>query len=281
LRSEVKRFSTNASRAALKLIRKNFFANQKKSEPLKALILAAGLGTRLMPLTATTPKALVKVNGVTLLEIAIRKLAAADFNEIIVNVHHHADQVISYLKMSQFGDLSITISDETEQLLDTGGAILKAKWFLDGKEPFLVHNVDVISDISLEAMLAVHKNSGGLATLSVIDRNTKRYFLFDNELKLAGWTDTSSGEIRWSFNPLPQAKKLAFSGIHIISPEIFNLFKDKGRFSIIETYLDLSKTKPIYGYIQEGMNWFDLGKPEQVEMVATYLNEHPELIESI
>jgi NDP-sugar pyrophosphorylase family protein len=248
---------------------------------LKALILAAGLGTRLLPLTATMPKALVKVNGVTLLEIAIRKLAAAGFNEIIVNVHHHADQVISYLEMRQYGNVIINISDETEQLLDTGGAILKAKWFLDGKEPFLVYNVDVISDISLEAMLAAHKNRGGLATLSVMDRNTKRYFLFDNELKLAGWTDTFSGETRWSYNPIPQVKRLAFSGIHIISPEIFNLFKEKGRFSIIETYLDLSKTKPIYGYIQEGMTWFDLGKPEQVEMVSGYLKEHPEFLKSI
>jgi NDP-sugar pyrophosphorylase family protein len=248
---------------------------------VKALILAAGLGTRLMPLTATTPKALVKVNGITLLEIAIRKLVAAGFDELIVNVHHHADQVISYLEMSQFGNVIISISDETDQLLDTGGAILKAKWFLDGKEPFLVHNVDVISDIDLEALLATHFSKGGLATLSVMDRTTKRYFLFDDELTLAGWTDTSTGEIRWSGNPLPQAKRLAFSGIQIINPEIFYLFKEKGRFSIIDTYLDLSKTKPIHGYIREGMTWFDLGKPEQVELVSEYLQEHPKFIKSI
>jgi NDP-sugar pyrophosphorylase family protein len=244
------------------------------------MILAAGMGTRLMPLTARIPKALVELNGITLLEIAIRKLAREGFNEIIVNVHHHADQVIKYLEMSQFGNLEIVISDETDQLLDTGGGIMKAKWFLDGDDPFLVHNVDVISNISLKAMLDEHNKKGSLATLSVLERATKRYFLFDEALRMRGWTDTSTGEVRWAGDPLPVAKQLAFSGIHIISPEIFNLVNEQGRFSIIDTYLKLASGNQISGFLQDGMTWFDLGKPEQLDVVARFMKDHPELTTS-
>jgi NDP-sugar pyrophosphorylase family protein len=244
---------------------------------LKALILAAGLGTRLMPLTTHTPKALVKVNGMTLLEIAIRRLASQGFNEIIVNVHHHADQVINYLEMSQFENVQIAISNETDQLLDTGGAILKAKWFLNGKEPFLVHNVDVISNLSLKTILTEHKDRNALATLSVIDRVTKRYFLFDDGLRLRGWTDTSNGEIRMAGGSDFTLRKLAFSGIHVISPGIFNLIEEQGRFSVIDTYLKLAADHPIHGFLQPGMTWFDLGKPDQIATVSTYLADHTEI----
>jgi N-acetyl-alpha-D-muramate 1-phosphate uridylyltransferase len=242
---------------------------------LKALILAAGLGTRLMPLTAATPKALVSINGITLLEITVRKLAREGFTDIIVNVHHHAGQVKDFLKGFHFQGVSISISDESSQLLDTGGAIVKARWFLDGNNPFLVHNVDVISDISLKGLLANHLERGGLATLSVIDRLTKRYFLFDDSLQLRGWTDTSTGETRWSCDPLLDAKSLAFSGIHIINPEIFKLMEEEGRFSIIDTYLKLAKSESIFGHIQTGQTWFDLGKPDQLAGVAKYLIENP------
>jgi N-acetyl-alpha-D-muramate 1-phosphate uridylyltransferase len=262
----------SAKPAGLKQIRRNFFVNQKKSDPdLKALILAAGLGTRLRPLTASTPKALVSINGVTLLEIAIRKLSKEGFNDIIVNVHHHADQVIDFLKHHRFPDASISISDESSELLDTGGAILKARWFLDGKEPFLVHNVDIISDISLQTVFNAHIAKGGLATLSVSDRQTKRYFLFDDDLKLKGWTDTSTGEIRWAGDAVQGARQLAFNGIHIISPEIFSLIKEKGKFSIISTYLGLADKHPIFGQIQTGKTWFDLGKPDQLGIAAKFL----------
>ncbi len=222
---------------------------------MKALILAAGLGTRLMPLTASVPKALVSINGITLLEIAIRKLAREGFNEIIVNVHHFAGQVVDYLKMSQFENVNIAISDETDLLLDTGGAILKARWFLDGNEPFLVHNVDVISNISLKALLSEHIERKGLATLSVIDRQTRRYFLFDESLKLRGWKDTFSGETRWSGDPMPDAKPLAFSGIHIIDPGMFNLIEEQGKFSIVDTYLRLAG---IGVYLRAHAAWGDL-----------------------
>ena len=243
---------------------------------MKALILAAGLGTRLMPLTAGIPKALVKVNGTPLLEIAIRNCAAQGFNELIVNVHHHADQIRDYLSSHSFPGTSINISDESDLLLDTGGAILKAKSFLDGKEPFLVHNVDIISNIDLNHLIYYHIENKCLATLSVLERNTKRYFLFDINLRLTGWTDTSTGEIKWCGTPAENATKLAFSGIHIISPEIFKYFDNRGRFSIIDTYLKLGANHLICGYLQPGVTWFDLGKPEQIEAVSSFLQNQPE-----
>jgi len=243
---------------------------------LKALILAAGMGTRLMPLTANIPKALVSINGATLLEIAIRKLARNGFTDIIVNVHYHAGLIKEFLNRYPFQGINISISDESGQLLDTGGAILKARWFLDGKEPFLVHNVDIISDISLQDLLSKHLSGGGLATLSVSDRQTRRYFLFDDTLKLRGWTDLSSGEIRWAGDPIQQARPLAFNGIHLINPEIFRLMEEEGRFSIIDIYLRLAKTKSIYGYLQSGQTWFDLGKPDQLAVVSRFLKDHPE-----
>lgn len=243
---------------------------------MKALILAAGLGTRLMPLTANIPKALVKVKGITLLELVINKLVRSGISEIIVNVHHHASKVIEFLEQSNFPGAKIAISDESDELLDTGGAILKAKWFLDGEEPFLVHNVDVISDIDLHAFLDEHYKRDGLATISVGERHTKRYFLFDSTLRLAGWTDTSKNLVRWAAGPIEGERALAFSGIHIINPEIFGMLEGNRKFSIIDAYLRIAKSESIFGYIQPEQVWFDVGKPDQLEMVANYLDSHPE-----
>ena len=203
-------------------------------------------------------------------------MAREGFSNIIVNVHHHAAQIVEFLKRNQFQGASISVSDESGELLDTGGAILKARWFLDGKDPFLVHNVDIISDISLQSVLTAHMAKGGLATLSVSHRQTKRYFLFDNMLRLKGWTDTSSGEIKWAGDPIEQPQKLAFNGIHIINPEFFNLLEEEGRFSIIDTYLKLAEDHIIFGQVQPGKTWFDLGKPDQLEVVASFLKDHPE-----
>ena len=269
----------HANPAAPRQKKKSIFVNRKKSEPsLKALILAAGLGTRLMPVTTDIPKALVSINGITFLELAIRKIAGEGFSDIIVNVHHHAGLVMEFLNQHHFPGVNISISDESSKLLDTGGAILKARWFLDGKEPFLVHNVDVISDLNLKALLSEHALRGGLATLSVTDRQTRRYFLFDDTLKLTGWTDSSSGEIRWAGDPLLKAHPLAFNGIHMINPEIFRLMDEEGRFSIIDTYLRIAGKSAIYGYLQPGQTWFDLGKPDQLEVVSRFLSNHPEYI---
>jgi N-acetyl-alpha-D-muramate 1-phosphate uridylyltransferase len=245
---------------------------------LKAIILAAGLGTRLMPMTIATPKALVKINSIPMLELVIRKLAKEGCTDIIVNVHHLAGQVMEFIAGQDFPGVNISISDESRQLLDTGGAILKARWFLDGNEAFLVHNVDVMSDISLKSLLAEHRERGGLVTLPVLDRPTKRYFLFDDDLRLRGWTDTSSGETRWAGAAVENSRMLAFSGIHVISPEIFSLMKEKGTFSIIGTYLNLAGERSIYGSLQTGHTWFDLGKPDQLKFAENHLKANPEFM---
>lgn len=242
------------------------------------MILAAGLGTRLLPLTSVLPKALVTVHGKTLLELAIRKVAGAGFNDIIVNVHHHAVQVIDFLRQTTFPGISISISDESGQLLETGGAILKARDFLDGNEPFLVHNVDVVSNLDIREMLRQHSVHNSLATLSVSNRKTKRYFLFGKEMRLKGWTDISTGEVRRAGVPDPEETKLAFNGIHIINPAIFNKIRETGRFSIVNTYLDLAKENEIRGYVQPGLTWFDVGKPDQLEELSKFTSNHPEFI---
>jgi NDP-sugar pyrophosphorylase family protein len=243
---------------------------------VKAMILAAGLGTRLLPLTINAPKALVTVNGITLLELAVNKLLSAGISEIIVNVHHHSSKVIDFLEKHPFPGAEIAISDESGGLLDTGGAILKARWFLEGNEPFIVHNVDVISDINLNSMLIEHIKKGGMATLSVAERQTKRYFLFDPGMKLAGWTDTSKDIVRWTEKPVEGANPLAFNGIHILNPDIFRLITERESFSVVDTYLRLAGTENIFGYLQENNTWFDAGKPDQLEKVSAYLKDHPE-----
>ncbi len=246
---------------------------------MKAMILAAGLGTRLMPLTASTPKALVPVNGIPLLELAIRRLMQEGFDELIVNVHHFALKVINYLAEQEFGDSIICISDESGTLLDTGGGMQNASWFLEGDEPFLVWNVDVVSDIDLRKMMDAHTASGALATLAVRQRTSGRYLLFDEESRLRGWEDTGTGELRWAGPPCPQALRKAFSGIHIISPGIFSLITETGKFSIIDTYLRLGGTHLIRGYDHtEGSSWFDAGKPEQLQRITDYLTRNPEYL---
>lgn len=236
------------------------------------MILAAGLGTRLMPLTASTPKALVKVNGTTLLEIAIRRLAAHGSREIIINIHHFPEQMLAFIRDYRQPGVTLAVSDESGELLDTGGAILHARWFLDGKEPFLVHNVDVISDISLDDLYQSHIKSGNLATLAVSERKSSRYFLFDKKSHLAGWKDTANNVIRHAGRADITSRPLAFSGIHVISPGIFPLLTEKGRFSIVDAYLRLAEKHPICAFRHSPDQWFDVGKPGQIEPAAAYLS---------
>lgn len=238
---------------------------------MKAMILAAGLGTRLKPYTDNKPKALVEINGRPLLDLVLETVIQAGFNEIIVNVHHFADQVVDHLKANTYGEAILHISDESDLLLDTGGALMKAKWFLDGNEPFLVHNVDIISSLNLKEFLKAHLHKNPLATLAVSDRKTSRYFLFDQDLRLRGWENLSSGE-RVLRNDAPgHLQRLAFSGIHMISPDIFTHLDQSGRFSIVPAYLELANTCPIYGYPHDPKNWFDLGKMENFPGAAEFL----------
>jgi NDP-sugar pyrophosphorylase family protein len=242
------------------------------------MILAAGLGTRLMPLTEETPKALIGLNGIPMLALAIGKLRQSGFREIIVNIHHHSHMIKEYLERLHFPDTHLAISDESKELLETGGGILNARWFLDGSDPFLVFNVDVITSLDLSYLYSEHLKSGALATLAVSQRESGRYFLFDRHNNLCGWKNARNGSTRWVNDPVPEAAALAFSGIHIISPEIFSLFRETGRFSIVDVYLRIAKSHPIKAFDHTGQVWFDLGKPEQIGVVSDFLRSHPELI---
>jgi NDP-sugar pyrophosphorylase family protein len=230
---------------------------------MKAFILAAGLGTRLVPYTLDRPKALVELKGITLLERAIRKVNELDVSEIIINVHHFGDQIIEFLKSKGSFNLPISVSDEREQLLDTGGAILKAKQLLGSNEPFLLYNVDVLSAIDLTSLSNYHAQKGGLATMAVRDRITDRYMVFDQEMVLAGWRNIRTGEEKLLRNN-NYLQNFAFSGIQIVEPAIFSLITETGKFSVIQLYLRLAADHNIYGFIDNSSLWMDLGKPEQL-----------------
>jgi NDP-sugar pyrophosphorylase family protein len=230
---------------------------------MKAFILAAGLGTRLAPLTLDRPKALVELKGVTLLERAIRKVNELEVSEIIINIHHFGDQIIDFLYKNRHFNNKIVISDEREQLMDTGGAMLKAKDLLGIEEPFLLYNVDVLSAIDLNAMSSYHNQKGGLVTMAVRERITDRYLVFDPDMLLSGWKNVKTGEEKIS-RPCQHTRNFAFSGIQIIEPEIFPLITETGKFSIIDLYLRLAKSEDIFGYHDPSDYWMDLGKPDQL-----------------
>ncbi|MFK7907222.1 MAG: NDP-sugar synthase [Chitinophagales bacterium] len=247
---------------------------------MKAMIFAAGLGTRLRPLTNHKPKALVEVNGTPLLEIVIQRLKQHGFTNIVVNVHYFAKQIIRFLEAKNHFDIQISISDETGLLLETGGGLLKAKPFFEGKdnEPFLVHNVDILSDIDLATLYQSHLQNNPLATLVVRNRKTSRYLLFDEKNQMCGWKNVKTGEVRMMRDSALslEPKALAFSGIHVISPSIFQYMPEQeSAFSIIETYLQAAKTQKIMAYPSDDSNWLDVGKPEslaQAEVLIKNLN---------
>ena len=234
---------------------------------MKAMILAAGLGTRLRPLTDNRPKALVEVAGHTLLEIALRRLQEFGIREVIVNVHHFADTVVDYLKKNGDFGMRVEISRE-EVLLDTGGGLKKAAWFFQESsadhEPFLLHNVDVLSTIDLGRMVQFHRENDALATLAVQDRQTTRYLLFDQQNQLCGrraGRDQKPEMVRG----VPKTEALAFSGVHVISPRLLALLTEEGIFSIITTYLRLAgQGERILAFRADDYYWRDLGKPDNV-----------------
>lgn len=237
---------------------------------MKAMIFAAGLGTRLRPLTNDKPKALVPVNGTPLLEIAIRRLKYFGYDDILVNVHHFGQQIIDFLEKRQHFGIRITISDEREELLDTGGGLKKAAPFF-GDEPFLLYNTDVLSDIDLQALREAHQQKEALATLAVRRRETSRYLLFDESLQLCGWKNARTGEVRLSRKP-PNTTPLAFSGIHILSPGIFDFMPaSRSVFSIIDVYLEAARSHPLYGYRHDDTRWLDVGKHPALEQAEALL----------
>lgn len=239
---------------------------------MKAMILAAGLGTRLRPLTNDRPKALVEVAGRTLLEITLARLREFGVREVIVNVHHFADMVEHYLRAKSNFGMRIEISREDDLLLGTGGGLKKAGWFFEQKpgseEPFLLHNVDVISNVDLRRMIGFHHARQALATLAVQDRETSRYLLFNELLELCGRKSGWGGKpemVRQAIDSRP----LAFSGIHIISPRFTSMMTERGAFSIVDSYLRLAaQGDKIVAFRADEYYWRDLGKPEQVAKAA-------------
>jgi NDP-sugar pyrophosphorylase family protein len=241
------------------------------------MILAAGLGTRLRPLTDDRPKALVAVAGRTLFEIALLRLRAFGVREVIVNAHHYADMIVAYLDANHNFGMMIEVSRE-EELLSTGGGLKKAAhFFLDSsgsaEEPFLVHNVDVVSSIDLARMARFHAEHAALATLAVQDRATSRYLLFDEQGRLCGRRAGLSGEPEM-VRPAQKIQALAFAGIHLLSPRIFAKMEQQGAFSIIDAYLRLAAGgERIVAYRADDCYWCDLGRPESIAQAERDLAE--------
>ena len=237
---------------------------------MKAMVLAAGLGTRLRPLTNDRPKALVEVCGRTLLEITLTRLRSFGIQDVIINVHHYADMVIDRIKAANNLGMHIEFSRE-DILLDTGGGLKKAAWFLGGEsrdkkeDPFILHNVDVVSAIDLQRMVEAHKNSKALATLAVQDRKTSRYLLFNDQLELCGRRLVKEEKTEIA-RPSQNMTELAFAGIHVISPRIFPLLTEDGVFSIVPAYLRLAaQGEKIQAFRADEYYWRDLGKPENIQ----------------
>jgi len=238
---------------------------------MRAMILAAGLGTRLKPITNNIPKALVKISGTTLLEIGIKKLKTQGISDIIVNVHHFAEQIKKFLTVNYNFGINISISDETEKLLDTGGGLKKAIWFFDDGKPFLLHNVDVISNINLETLYSFHLNSNAIATLAVRERESSRYLLFNSENILRGWKNIRTNKII-SSEDVKSLREYAFSGIHIIDPKIFPSMPDGDIFSMIDLYLKVMKSKNICSYVDKDSFWMDVGNLESLKNAEKNFN---------
>lgn len=238
---------------------------------MKAMIFAAGLGTRLAPITEHTPKALVPLSGKPVIQHVLDYLSKQEIiTDVIVNVHHFAEQVIDYLEQQQWANLNITISDEREELLDTGGGLKKASWFLDGNAPFLVYNVDVLTNLDIKKMLAFHQEKKGLATLATQKRTTTRPLLFDQHDILCGWANRAR-DVEKIIRPVNDYYEVGFSGIHIIDPLFLKLISEKGVFSIMEPYLRLAKEYQFCSFQHNNDWWTDIGTHENLKKAESFL----------
>lgn len=230
---------------------------------MKAMILAAGVGSRLMPLTRETPKALIEVAGAPMIERVIRRLQAAGVTELVVNLFHLGERIVEYLASQGDFGLHIAFTREAE-LLDTGGGLKHAAWFFDDGRPFFLHNVDVLSDIDLAGLLRFHQRVGALATLAVQRRPSARQLVFDREGRLCG-RETPAG-VEWATGPIGDSERLAFTGIHVIDPAIFPRITETGAFPIIRAYLRLAGAgERIVAHRADGSYWQDIGSPEKLE----------------
>ena len=244
---------------------------------MKAMIFAAGLGTRLKPITDTIPKALVPVCGEPLLKHVITRLKDAGIDDIVVNVHHFADQIVNYLEQNDFG-VRMAVSDESDRLLETGGGVLHARDLLLNPEGrFLVHNVDILSDLDISAFMEAWR-PGTLASLLVSPRKTQRYLLFDDDMRLVGWTNLSTGEVRSPYPGLDPSgyTMLAFSGIHQMSDDVFGVMESEGmgeRFPIMDFYLKVCDRYPIYGIRPASIELIDVGKLDTLAVAEEFIRK--------
>jgi len=234
---------------------------------MKGLIFCAGLGTRFKPWTDHHPKALAVVNGKSLLQRNVEYLQQYEIRDLIVNVHHFADQIEEEIRRNDGWGSSIRISDERNEVLETGGGLLKAAPMLHG-ERFVALNVDILTDLDLEAMISFHKKQKNLATLAVSRRETSRYFLFDETGQMCGWRNVKTGDEKISRKHSPLLQK-AFSGVHIIENNLLSLIKQTGKFSIVDVYLDLSVSNKIGGFDHTGSKLIDVGKPDSVQVAES------------
>ena len=263
---------------------------------MKAMIFAAGTGSRLKPLTDHTPKALIPIGGKPMLEHVILKLKSSGFDQIVINIHHLGNQIVDFLEANNNFGVRIEISDESDYLLDTGGGIKKATSLLCGNEPFLIHNVDIlsnvdlkklydthvqtnplVSNVDLKKLYDTHVQTNPLATLLVSQRNTSRYLLFNKENRLCGWRNHETGEVK-SYYPYfdpDQHNEYAFSGIHVLSPKILELMEEwTGKFSIINFYLAICAKTDIRAYMADNLKLLDIGKPETLAAAEEWLRQN-------
>jgi N-acetyl-alpha-D-muramate 1-phosphate uridylyltransferase len=230
---------------------------------MKGMIFAAGLGTRFRPWTDNHPKALAMVNGKSLLQRNIEYLQQYGITEVVVNVHHFADQIIDAVKKNHGWGSTILISDESNEVLETGGGLLKAKSLLQGDECFVTINADILTDLSIKRLLDYHKDYKPLISFGVTNRKTSRYFLFDEYDRLCGWRNKKTGEERIAVAKKDLVER-AYSCVVVFEPSIFSLIKQQGKFSLVETYLGLAKDHLILGYEHSGDKLVDVGKPESI-----------------
>ena len=234
------------------------------------MIFAAGLGTRLQPLTNKYPKALVEIEGYALLDIALRKMQHLGIQRVIINVHHHAEQIVTFLRNYELTDMEILISDECDLLMDTGGGLLKAKHLFIKDLPILIYNVDVLTDVSILGLINHHKNSDNLVSMFTQNRDASRYLLFDENNELCGWQNPKTGEEKWSTIPKPVFKK-GYNGIQIVNYELLSLLKTSGAFPIIPTYIELAATFKIGCWNDDNAKWFDIGSIAKMDNALNYL----------
>ena len=227
------------------------------------MIFAAGLGTRFKPWTDKHPKALAMVNGKSLLQRNIEYLQQYGITDVVVNVHHFAEQIINAVQNNNGWGSNIVISDETDAVLETGGGLLKARPLLENNEPFITLNVDILTDLDLNKLIQFHRQHDPLISFAVTNRTTSRYFLFDEDDRLCGWRNTKTREEKISINKNELIQK-AYSCVVVFEPKIFSLIKQTGKFSLVETYLDLASANCILGYDHSGDKLTDVGKPESL-----------------